>query len=910
MDTRVQNRRSDLNEWFVRELNKQNLPKFEQEFLELLNFDLKKASTFEVYLKSNLKQVSDACSGHIRRLLGRLYRAQGDNTRAILWTRKALTIFEGVDNHGGMIQCQLTLSDIYTRRGSYEQATHHANSIIENPSCDQNDKIKAHVNLGNLEHRRRRYKEAETHFEAALAFLEKEPNEAIEAIVLHNYACLNVCRNRFTAALENFARALALFSQQEASLYRAHVYQAMSEVYSIQGQFDQAEESLSQARRIYAEGSDRIGAAYCDLELFNLAIKLKQHEDALDRVDKLAKQFESYQLYLEKAQLLYQAAEATYDLGEADIAEDYLAEARRIFQREENQIHTSMCDLLEAKISLHLGFPQKAKRLLDSARFVFTKSKLAEYEIECHLLQARLAPDSVQSKTILRLRKLLKSSVGLNVRIQAQAFMATYWHKKRQFKRAITHLMESISLLEESRVNIQTNDLRLSYFSSKTELYETLIVWLFQWSNPASKSMVFQAIELSRSRELYDNLAVNGTTPAALHGREPTLVEINRLHERMEHLERRSQVLQRQDHFSLIDSEAVRNELVVARQQYRELRTKLRDHKRLAVYFPFDWDVGELQRRLPKETLLISYFMRGNDLYRLELDHKNIRKRHFQLSSEQVSELNLLPRHMASMELSSRPDTITRLDRISTILVPKNTSSYSHLLFIPHKQLQRLPFPALRHRGRYIIETHSLSQCPNLPIAHLSLEKQSQAFQKPLFFFSNLDSDPKAPERETLAIKYPQAVWRQDFVAPDLLDDLAQADLIHFAGHGYFNSSSPDASYLRIAGQDLSLTQIAQLKLNKPFVNLAACRSGALALAPGNELRGFVVSLFAAGSSSVLGGLWDIEDEATGLWMTAFYNHIDMGIAKAYQTACLAVLANRPEPYAWAGLALFGGLPN
>lgn len=887
----------------------ENFETFESEFLKLLAKDIEEAGSHEGALLQGLEMASAPESARIRRLLGRLYLARGRSRKAILETRKALKIFLHLGMTTGQHQCYLTLVDIYTRRGNYDKARQFAQTLIDQPQCPDDYRIKACVNLGNLEHRRRRYTDAHAHFSATLRYLDANPDARIEAIVRHNLGCLEVCLNRFNSAITNFRRALGLFVTLDAKLYQAHVHQAMSEVYAIQGLFDEAQSHLKHAREIYTAGSDHVGAAYCELESFTIDTRLRPREQALDRIDAIAIEFDRFSLTYEKAQLLFEAARLALDCSELDVADEYLAESRQLFKREKNEFYLSLCDFLQARLSIDLGFPQKGARLVARAEAYFKRNALAEHELKCILLRAQLNPDQIGQQTTLRMRRLLHRTISLDLRVQTLTWVASRSYIRGQRKRAIQHLMEAISLLEESRANIQPKDLRMGFFDSKTEIYETLIRWLFEHPLPDSQSLIFQAIELSRSRELYDSMSATGSPPPAVSVDEPTMVELNRFHERMEQLERRLIALP--VHAQVTESKSIQQELEQTKLQYRSFKSKIRDHRRLAVYFPFKWDLSQLQQRIPADTLVVSYFMTHDRLYRVELSHDRLTRHQLALSPEIIRDIQILPRYLASAHRCTEANTLAMLERVSQVLIPKSRKRYKTLIFIPHKHLQHFPFSALRHRSGYLIDSHCIMQCPNLPILYFGLDQQEPQTRSPLFFFSDDPSDPKASERHTLLRLMPHAKTRRDLIEPDLVEDLVSADLIHFAGHGVFSAKEPGRSHLRLAQHQLTLTQVSRLRLNQPFVNLAACRSGSLALAQGNELQGFVVSFFAAGAASVLGSLWDIEDEATSEWMCAFYQNLsELGCGEAYRQACLAIQSKHNGPYAWAGFTLFGALPR
>ena len=62
-------------------------------------------------------------------------------------------------------------------------------------------------------------------------------------------------------------------------------------------------------------------------------------------------------------------------------------------------------------------------------------------------------------------------------------------------------------------------------------------------------------------------------------------------------------------------------------------------------------------------------------------------------------------------------------------------------------------------------------------------------------------------------------------------------------------------------------------KLNAELVTLSACRSGLGRQSGGEGFVGFAQAFFLAGSRSLLVSLWEVDDRATSLLMTRFYQN-------------------------------------
>jgi CHAT domain-containing protein len=113
-----------------------------------------------------------------------------------------------------------------------------------------------------------------------------------------------------------------------------------------------------------------------------------------------------------------------------------------------------------------------------------------------------------------------------------------------------------------------------------------------------------------------------------------------------------------------------------------------------------------------------------------------------------------------------------------------------------------------------------------------------------------------------------------------LLRALPNATHIHLACHGHARQGHPLETTLHLAdGGTLTLEEIlADVSLNVRLVVTAACHSGSFdTLHDPDEVLGLPAGLLAVGASGVVAALWAVDDEATALLMTRFYEVLAAG---------------------------------
>ena len=160
---------------------------------------------------------------------------------------------------------------------------------------------------------------------------------------------------------------------------------------------------------------------------------------------------------------------------------------------------------------------------------------------------------------------------------------------------------------------------------------------------------------------------------------------------------------------------------------------------------------------------------------------------------------------------------------------------------------------------------------------------------------------------------------------------LAQFPVIHFAAHGFAVPEAPDLSALVLtpgngstpkggntpgeanAPEDGYLTarEIARLKLNAQFVNLAACETGMGRILGGEGVVGLSEAFLTAGARSLSVSLWQVSDEGTRTFMTELYRAVTergLSFARAMTEVKRAFIREGPfrEPFYWAPFVYYG----
>lgn len=262
--------------------------------------------------------------------------------------------------------------------------------------------------------------------------------------------------------------------------------------------------------------------------------------------------------------------------------------------------------------------------------------------------------------------------------------------------------------------------------------------------------------------------------------------------------------------------------------------------------------------------------------------------------------------------------------------LPKKTRS---LTIIPDDILHSFPFAAIVHQGKYLVEHYAIS------IAYESSSKRSPTppsvqTQKALIVGVSQGTSRLPPlpgvRRELHQVEHwltnhqleSQTLLDSSAHKTAILDGLSQATFLHMACHGTFEHNRPDQSGLVLISNSehreiLSLRELSHQDLTKlRHATLSSCWSADHFILPGRWIISLPETLWKSGVQSILGCLWDVDDQVAVPFMTRFYDYLDKfprdEALRRTQLDCLKSCLpdcgniNTAKPIFWAGFNLYG----
>ena len=267
-------------------------------------------------------------------------------------------------------------------------------------------------------------------------------------------------------------------------------------------------------------------------------------------------------------------------------------------------------------------------------------------------------------------------------------------------------------------------------------------------------------------------------------------------------------------------------------------------------------------------------------------------------------------------------------------LLPKDSNA--RIIFIPHRELFLVPFPALLDAdGKYLIEKHTISIAPSIQIldSTYQLQQKNAGIVKDIMVVGDptiaeeikqrygLDSEPvfEQEANEVANLLNAEAIIGEQAKKETILNQLPQARIVHLSTHGQFDEDQGLGSFIVLApsannnGLLTAEEIIAEYGSSKgtplraELIVLSACRT-AQGKITGDGVIGLSRSLIAAGVPSAVISLWSVDANSSIPLMKAFYKNLQQNPDKALalSQAMRSTMKKYPQPGDWAAFTLIG----
>ena len=334
--------------------------------------------------------------------------------------------------------------------------------------------------------------------------------------------------------------------------------------------------------------------------------------------------------------------------------------------------------------------------------------------------------------------------------------------------------------------------------------------------------------------------------------------------------------------------------------------------------------LSKVQETLDANTAIIEYAKGNESFYGLYITTDSIHS--FTISNKEQS---LIKKLISYNVLVSKPfETIEERQQFFELsyelyntLIPIQTPK-KRLMIIPDGELRTLAFDALvisnTAKPIYVIEQHEL-------FYEYSFSSLQAINSRALGFNDKfLTINPKTYSNNRYTPLHRSSKTVEDInniFSGDALNENASKsnfteqidayDIIHLNTHAGYNVEGNE-SWIAFKDDDISLSEVYELKNNASLVSLAACETALGEQIQGEGVMSLSRAFFYSGAKSVVSTLWKANEKTTNTIYYNFYKNLKQGNtkSKALQDAKINYLETHQlgelSPYYWSGLVLTG----
>lgn len=346
---------------------------------------------------------------------------------------------------------------------------------------------------------------------------------------------------------------------------------------------------------------------------------------------------------------------------------------------------------------------------------------------------------------------------------------------------------------------------------------------------------------------------------------------------------------------------------------------------------------AQIQRQIPAEVQVIYYAVLPDKILTWYISDTKFTA--FETDIKENELVNKVTDYRKDLfENGGQENTQTSAKQLYELLIEPVESSLEKgkfLCFIADKQLFQLPFASLvsPKTNKYLIEDYALFSAPSATVFINQTEtarRKTSAENEKILSIGNpaftrkeypelADLPAAAQEAEEIARFYDSAKAKifigKEAGKEQVIGNLNDADVVHFAGHYVPNSSSPSLSKLLLAAGDLPVGEILQNNLPRVrLMILSACETGTEKFYNGEGMIGAARAFLAADVPLVVASQWAVDSDSTAELMIKFHRYRktqNLATIEALRRAQIDLLNDKEsgfhQPFYWAGFLPIGG---
>jgi tetratricopeptide (TPR) repeat protein len=693
-----------------------------------------------------------------------------------------------------------------------------------------------------------------------------------------------------------------------------------------QGQYRRALVALDRAQRSLTFAHLPIDTAHVERALVECYLQLNRYAEARDLAHRVVATYQRAGMFYKHAVTLVHLATAEAELGNFAPAHAALDEAFTIFARQGAAGSMATTQLRRGRIALRQGNLAAAMgEAAAAAEYLRSNGQRVDYArallLYGQVLFAKSEGDGAVEAAFAALEIARQSNV-LPLRYSAHLLLGGIAETYGRAREATRRYGAAIATIDRVQRGL-TITLRPWFLENKGEALRALMRLDIGAGDVAH---AFTTLERAKSRALLSYFANREQLRWATDDPfcRALVDELNRLREEHHWFFRLASDAPHpeQEFRPAVAPEQARVELAARERRMRAITEQLylrRDPGAAAqITIP---SVGDVQRGLEEDALLVEYYDDGTHMWAFTLDQNSLAVDALPASPAAIADLvaKLQTNILAAfcVPAAAKPlrgltvvaqRLLQRLDAALLAPIRSRLLGRGRLVFVPHGVLHYLPLHLLHDAEGYLIDRYETLV---LPAAGLVTRRSPRRPPGALAIAHSWEGQLPETIREARLV---QRLFGGVVLAEQDANRHALAhpptQVLHIAAHGEHRLDQPDLSYVQLADGQLYTDDLLQHDLSYELVTLSACETGRARIVAGDEPIGLGRGVLYAGAGALITSLWQIPDTATLSLMEALYSELAAGQSKAaaLRSAQRAVQAQMPYPHPayWGAFQLVG----
>lgn len=838
--------------------------------------------TFELAL-SIYQEIDDSFSqGLVLNYIGSAYKQLNQYQKALDAFEKAVLFFRKAENKASEGTTLNNIGLTYVNLGQYDKAIKFYQQALEIKKEYEDRRGQATLlnNIGTAYRNLNQYNKALENYQQALPLYKSVIDKAGEATTLNNIAAVYNNQGKYSQALKVYKEVLEILPENNKTSLGTTLNN-LGVLYRNMGKYQDALSVYAKALKIFREIDNRklIGTNLNNIgEIFN---NLGQYSKALEfyrealAIRRQIKDDFGESITLNSIGAVYR------NLGEYQLALKSYRQALNIKQKKDDEagIATTLNNM--GNIQLDRGEYNEALELYQQALTIYKKvGKRPDVGTVINNIGSALQKQENYTQAVdyhlssLAIAREIKDPLGEGT---ALGNLGNAYYKQGNFIKAAKELYKAINVLESLRPGLSDSD-KISIFETQDQTYRILQKVL------VAQKQFKQALEIAE------------------RGRARAFVEL---------------LAQRLSSGSELQLSTLSPSIQKIQQIAKTQKATLVEYSIISDKELYIWVV--------KPTGEVAF--RQVDLQSLNTSLQDF------VSTTRLS-IGVRARGIKPVPRIETGKTLQPLQKLHQTLIepiadilPKNPEE--RIIFVPHKSLFLIPFPALKDaQGKHLIEKHTILTTPAIQVLDFTHKQRQRISGKGALVVGDPTIEAKVskeyrikqlPSAKQEAVKIANLLKTKPLIGDQptvatVLKQMPSARIIHLATHGLLDDVKklgiPGTIVLAPDGKDnglLTASDILKLKLNAELVVLSACDTGRGRIT-GDGVIGLSRSLISAGVPSIVVTLWKIPDESSEKLMTQFYQNLQQNPdkAQALRQAMLTTMKQYPDTINWAAFTLIG----